>query len=78
MISLDDGILMYWVSYPAIIACCGQGPGVRRKKEIVECLNSQGSHILSWPQAGGLDELNSPDEGWVKVWVKLSWRDFIL
>ena len=53
-------------------------PGVRRKKEIVECLNSQGSHILSWPQAGGLDELNSPDEGWVKVWVKLSWRHFIL
>ena len=51
---------------------------MRRKKEIVECLNSQGSHILSWPQAGGLDELNSPDEGWVKVWVKLSWHHFFV
>ena len=23
--------------------------------------------MLSWPQVGGVEELNSPDEGWVKV-----------
>lgn len=51
---------------------------MRRKKEIVECVNSQGSYILSWPQAGGVEELNSPDEGGVKVWVKLFERHFML
>ena len=44
---------------------------MRRTKNIVECLSRQGSQMLSWPQAGGVEELNSPDEGGVKVWVKL-------
>ena len=76
LISLDDGILRYWVK----LSCHHRvwWPGVRRKKEIVECLNCQRSQILSWLQANGIEELNSPDEGWVKVWVKLSWRHFIL
>ena len=40
---------------------------MRRTKNIVECLSRQGSQMLSWPQVGGVEELNSPDEGWVKV-----------
>ncbi len=41
-------------------------PGVRRTKNIVECLSRQGSQMLSWPKNGGVEELNSQDEGWFK------------
>ena len=39
---------------------------MRRTKNFVECLSRQGSQMLSWPQVGGIEELNSPDEGWLK------------
>ena len=45
----------------------------RNEEEVEYCriFKQTGVADACWPQVGGVEELNSPDEGWVKVLSKI-------